>query len=276
MYARTSTRRKRGGIDFQAEILQHPRKQIPLFFVRVKQTENCGTVYSEKEGEGEREREGDETRATFAPVHRPQPPQIVKSCLQLSEILIFPDESFPRFLPTRLSLFFFLFFREEALESSTVPRLYYIIFCQTCQIFFPPSSNFKVNDNGDPCELQIISTFATLLSSKRHRESRKAYFACFILVDASQFSSLFRVIQRSCPHAEATKFCRLIEKFSRVQSHELATVITLVPPAPRHTYALNQGFLIMVGIEATFPRFISRNDGIEQSLINFNSPFCSG
>lgn len=58
MYARTSTRRKRGGIDFQAEILQHPRKQIPLFFVRVKQTENCGTVYSEKEGEGERERRG--------------------------------------------------------------------------------------------------------------------------------------------------------------------------------------------------------------------------
>lgn len=114
------------------------------------------------------------------------------------------------------------------------------------------------------------------LLEKTQRIEKSVFRLCFILVDASQFSSLFRVIQRSCPHAEATKFCRLIEKFSRVQSHELATVITLVPPAPRHTYALNQGFLIMVGIAATFPRFISRNDGIEQSLINFNSPFCSG
>ncbi|KAK1120884.1 hypothetical protein K0M31_011083 [Melipona bicolor] len=47
------------GMDFQVGIQQHPREQIPLFFVRGKQTENCGTgVYSE--------RAPDETRATFA------------------------------------------------------------------------------------------------------------------------------------------------------------------------------------------------------------------
>ncbi|CAK9798266.1 hypothetical protein ANTPLA_LOCUS1498 [Anthophora plagiata] len=43
---------------FSARILQHPRKQIPLFFVREKQTENCGTLYTEGAP--------DETRATFA------------------------------------------------------------------------------------------------------------------------------------------------------------------------------------------------------------------
>ena len=49
MYVRARAHRhvvKGRRVDFQAEILQHPRKQIPLFFVRVKQTENCGTVYS--------------------------------------------------------------------------------------------------------------------------------------------------------------------------------------------------------------------------------------
>ncbi|KOX68010.1 hypothetical protein WN51_08184 [Melipona quadrifasciata] len=52
-------RRMEEGMDFQVGIQQHPREQIPLFFVRGKQTENCGTgMYSE--------RAPDETRATFA------------------------------------------------------------------------------------------------------------------------------------------------------------------------------------------------------------------
>lgn len=48
MYVRARAHRHvvKGRVDFQAETLQHPREQIPLFFVRVKQTENCGTVYS--------------------------------------------------------------------------------------------------------------------------------------------------------------------------------------------------------------------------------------
>ncbi|CAK9831515.1 hypothetical protein ANTRET_LOCUS8493 [Anthophora retusa] len=57
VYIGTSTHRKRV-VNFQAGILQHPRKQIPLFFVREKQTENCGTLYTEGTP--------DETRATFA------------------------------------------------------------------------------------------------------------------------------------------------------------------------------------------------------------------
>lgn len=48
----------------------------------------------------------DETRATFAPVHRPQPPQIVKSCLHPSR----------NFNSLRRIVSSFSFFRRETLD----------------------------------------------------------------------------------------------------------------------------------------------------------------
>lgn len=52
----------------------------------------------------------DETRATFAPVHRPQPPQIVKSCLH-------PSRNFNSLWRIVSS---FSFFRKETFECSTI------------------------------------------------------------------------------------------------------------------------------------------------------------
>lgn len=148
----------------------------------------------------------DETRATFAPVHRPRPPQIVKSCLQLSEILIFSDESFSSF-----SLFFFF-------EKHSKPFVDYL----------SPDNDLLLEKR---IEKSVLLPFSFPRNDRVH----------------------------------VSKFCRLIEKFSRVQSQG-------ADHGYHSCYALNQGFLIA----ATFPRFISRNDDIEESLINFNSPFCSG
>lgn len=153
-------------------------------------------------GEEERE-ERDETRATFAPVHRPQPPQIVKSCLQLSEILIFSDESFPSYL------------------FSLLQRKHSKAHCSSIIFRHFSSSNFKVNAIHASTKY-IYLLLHTLLHERTH--ARKVYSCNIRVLFPSHFPSphsLFRVIQRSCPHA--TKFCRLIEKFSRVQSHELTS-----------------------------------------------------
>lgn len=156
MYVRARAHRHvvKGRVDFQAETLQHPREQIPLFFVRVKQTENCGTVYSG----WERGKRRDETRATFAPVHRPRPPQIVKSCLQLSEILIFSDESFS----SCLSSLPFSSSRSTRSRSS-------IIFRQIT-IFSSKRESRKVYSSHSPFHVTIASTcrnFAGSLKSFR-------------------------------------------------------------------------------------------------------------
>lgn len=121
----------------------------------------------------------DETRATFAPVHRPRPAQIVKSCLQLSEILIFSDESFS----SCLSSLSFSSSRSTRSRSSFIFR-------------------------------QI-----TIFSSKRESS---------VLLPFS-FPRNDRV--------HVSKFCRLIEKFSRVQSQG-------ADHGYHSCYALNQGFLI--------------------------------
>lgn len=100
----------------------------------------------------------DETRATFAPVHRPRPAQIVKSCLQLSEILIFSDESFS----SCLSSLSFSSSRSTRSRSS-------IIFRQIT-IFSSKRESRKVYSSHSPFHVTIASTcrnFAGSLKSFR-------------------------------------------------------------------------------------------------------------
>ena len=108
-WARRKRREAREGVDFQAGIQQHPREQIPLFFVRGKQTENCG-VHSERVKHEQH----------LPPLIPSTTAAIVKSCLPILEIWIFPENHFlrpfvPLFLPSflsflSLSLFFSFFF----------------------------------------------------------------------------------------------------------------------------------------------------------------------
>lgn len=174
----------------------------------------------------------DETRATFAPVHRPQPPQIVKSCLHPSR----------NFNSLRRIVSSFSFFRRETLDHYHLSS--------------PAKFSFLKVDDTRP--------YHPLFSLKR----RKAY-SWFIL------AAIFFVAEILSRSNDRPKFCRLIEKFRAFNPTSWPTVIiTLVPPIPR-PYVRIEARIPYRGRD-TFPRSISPNHGIEQSLINFNSPFCSG
>lgn len=122
--------------------------------------------------EKEREREGDETRATFAPVHRPQPPQIVKSCLQLSEILIFPDESFPRFLPS--PSLFFSFSSSEKKRSKAALFLDYITlsFVKLAKFSFLLPQTSKLTITGIHANFKLY-LLLPLFSPRKDTENRE-------------------------------------------------------------------------------------------------------